>query len=224
MLNWFKTKLRHYITKKRFSNAIVYHGAEITVDSYLGNNTVIFKNTKIINSKVSENTYIQNNSVINNTEIGKYCSIAGNVYIGGAEHPMNFVSTSPVFYDNEQPLPEFFVTGKRYKKKPAKTIIESDVWIGHCVVIKSGVNVGVGAVIGAGAVVVKDVEPYSIVVGVPAKHVKWRFSESIRTELINSKWWELSKNILLTLENEFESPELFLQKINLMKNEDRSKF
>lgn len=223
MKNWIKSIIRHFLTKRRFVNAVVYSGAEVSSNSMLEDNVVIFNNTSIINSEVSASSYIQKNSVIVNTNIGKYCSIASNVYIGSAEHPTHFISTSPIFYDNEQPLPAFFVDRQLNDQTIHQTVIGNDVWIGQGVIIKSGINIGTGAIIGAGAVVVKDVAPYSIVVGVPAKHIKWRFDEIIRHSLLDSKWWELPTTFLVTLQNEFESPELFLKKINLIKNEDRSK-
>jgi acetyltransferase-like isoleucine patch superfamily enzyme len=221
MINCLKANIRLFQTKRRFPKAVIYPGVEISSSSSLEENVVIFNSTSIINSTILDNTYIQKNSVIINTKIGMYCSIASNVHVGNAEHPTHFVSTSPIFYDNNQPLPEFLVDRPLNEQKKQQTIIGNAVWIGHGVIIKSGINIGTGAIIGAGAVVVKDVEPYSIVVGVPAKHVKWRFSETIRNGLLSSKWWELPKSFLSTLQNEFEIPEIFLKKINLVNNENK---
>ena len=221
MIDWLKAYVRFSLTKRRFPKAIIYRGAEINSNSLLEENVVIFHNTSVINSKVSAYSYIQKNSVISNTQIGKFCSIGSNVYVGSAEHPTHFISTSPIFYDNEQPLPEFFVDRQLNDQTIHTTIIGNDVWVGQGVIIKSGVNIGTGAIIGAGAVVVKDVAPYSIVVGVPAKHIKWRFDDVIRSKLLKSKWWELPSFLLSTYQNEFEKPELFLKKINSIKNNER---
>jgi len=221
MIDLLKAQIRLFQTKRRFPKAVIYRGAEVTSSSILEDNVVIFNNTSIINSKVSASTYIQKNSVISNTQIGKYCSIASNVCVGSAEHPTHFISTSPIFYDNEQPLPEFFIDRQLNDQTNHTTIIGNDVWVGQGVIIKSGVNIGTGAIIGAGAVVVKDVAPYSIVVGVPAKHIKWRFDDVIRSKLLKSKWWELPSSLLSTYQNEFEKPELFLKKVNSIKKDER---
>lgn len=221
MINWFKARVRFFITQRRFPKAVFYRGAEVCSNSLIEENVVIFHNTNVINSTISISSYIQRNSVISNTQVGKYCSIASNVHIGSAEHPTHFISTSPVFYDNEQPLPELLVDRQLNNKAIKTTVIGSDVWIGQGVIIKSGLKIGTGAIIGAGAVVVKDVAPYSIVVGVPAKHVKWRFDEVIKRELLESEWWELPTTFLATLQNEFESPELFLKKISLIKKNEK---
>jgi acetyltransferase-like isoleucine patch superfamily enzyme len=124
------------------------------------------------------------------------------------------VSTSPVFYDNTQPLPIFFTKRKNFNNIFSKTIIGSDVWIGVDVKIKSGLNIGTGAVIGAGAVVTKDVPAYSVVVGVPAKHLKFRFKEEIIEQLLHSKWWEFSDNKLERLAPYFENPDGFFRELS----------
>ncbi|MFM7456864.1 MAG: CatB-related O-acetyltransferase, partial [Vulcanococcus sp.] len=124
-----------------------------------------------------------------NTEIGSFCSIANNVKIGGGKHPIDWASTSPVFYKGRDSVTKKFSIFERDQVMITK--IEHDVWIGEGCIIKQGVIIGVGSVIGMGSVVTKDVEPYSIVGGVPAKHIKYRFSKEIITKLIQSEWWLL---------------------------------
>lgn len=109
-------------------------------------------------------------------EIGSYCSISAGVqFILGGEHNVNTVSTFP------------FKVYKWGERKEAGTkgdiIVGSDVWIGQNAIIMSGVNIGQGAVIGAGAIVTEDVEPYSIVAGIPAKQIKKRLSEPVIKQL-----------------------------------------
>ena len=146
-------------------------------------------------------------------KIGKFCCIAGNVQIGLAAHPTSMVSMSPIFYDISQPLPKFLIKENKFNKIFLKTTIKSDVWIGQGALIKSGVQIGVGAVVGAGAVVTKDIEPYSIVGGVPAKHIRYRFEKEIREKLLTSKWWEFDDIVLKKLAPHFESPEIFLENL-----------
>ena len=125
-----------------------------------------------------------------NCEIGSFCSIAGNVSIGLAMHQMEWVSMSPTFYKGRDSIKKKFAIHERDIDK--KTIIGHDVWIGKNVLIKQGVNIGTGAVIGMGSIVTKDIEPYSVVAGNPAKEIKKRFDETTINKLLMSKWWELS--------------------------------
>lgn len=122
------------------------------------------------------------------SDIGKFCSISWNVTIGALEHPLNAVSMHAFSFrksfglcDEDRSLPQKRVT------------IGNDVWIGCGAIIKSGVTIGDGAVIGAGACVLHDVEPYEIVGGIPAKHIRYRFPEHIRSRLIKLQWWNYSE-------------------------------
>lgn len=143
-------------------------------------NIVVMKNTTIsLDTKVGDYTYIGFNCFITRSIIGRFCSIANNVSIGMGEHLIDEISTSSLFYQNA------------YKILTAKDcIIGNDVWIGVNSVIKRGVTIGDGAIIGANSFVNKDVEPYSIFGGVPAKLLKDRFSEKKKNMISKSKWWE----------------------------------
>lgn len=119
--------------------------------------------------------------------IGSFCSIAvDTVIFGGGEHRHDWIATSPirVLFN----LPGAWKDGTPRSK--GATIIGNDVWIGYRAMILSGVVVGDGAIIGAGAVVTKDVPPYAIVAGNPAKVVKYRFDEETREMLLRVKWWD----------------------------------
>lgn len=120
--------------------------------------------------------------------IGKYCQIGADVAIHTTNHPMSFMST----YINKNLFDGELVTLKEIKR----TIIGNDVWIGHNVIILGNVTIGNGAILAAGAVVTKDVAPYTIVAGVPAKPTKKRFSERIIQEIEDLKWWDLSETEL----------------------------
>lgn len=213
MIDYIKSKIKYNLLVKKFSNSKIYFGTSIDKNCKLGKYSIVFKNTVLINSTLGAFSYIQKNSEIVNTKIDKFCSIASNVTIGLANHPTNLVSTNPTFYDNTQPLMFTFAKGIEYESLSEVTTIESDVWIGQNAMIKSGVTIGVGAVVGAGAVVTKDVEPYSIVAGVPAKHIKYRFEKDIRERLLASKWWEFDEKKLTILAPYFNQPEIFLEKL-----------
>ena len=144
---------------------------------------------KILNSKIGNHTYISDYSIIDNTQIGKYCSIGSGVKIGLGIHPTrDFVSTHPIFYSTKKQSGNTYVSSQNFVEQiPVK--IGNDVWIGANVVILDGVEIGDGAIIAAGAVVTKNVNPYEIVGGVPANHLRYRFSESEIQKLISLKWW-----------------------------------
>jgi acetyltransferase-like isoleucine patch superfamily enzyme len=149
--------------------------------------------------------------MIINCKIGSFCSIANNVVIGGAMHPINWVSTSPVFYEGRDSVRTKFSTHKRTPDK--NTVIEHDVWIGEKSMIKQGIKIGIGAVIGMGSIVTKDVEPYSIVAGNPARLIRKRFDDETINLLLESKWWNFDDEKLLTIGKNIQNPKEFIRNI-----------
>jgi len=127
--------------------------------------------------------------------IGSYCSIgSGAIFMmaGNQGHRHDWVATFPFFYqDNES-----FVDAKDGFKKAGDTVVGNDVWIGTEAIIMSGVSIGDGAIIASRAVVTKDVEPYSIVGGNPAKHIRFRFNDDEIKKLREMKWWNWNENKL----------------------------
>lgn len=152
----------------------------------------VYPFSRVTNSSIGKYSYISYNSQINNSTIGNYCSIAKGVNIGLGFHPLNFVSTSPIFYSIINPLKLSYVNTNKFKDFKTTTI-GNDVWIGVNAIVLDGVNIGDGAIVAANSVVNKDVSPYSIVGGVPAKEIKKRFSQQIINCLIESKWWDLPR-------------------------------
>jgi len=201
-----KACVRVYFLRRKFPLSVVY--SNVVVDNYsiLNHNSVLFKEVTLINSSLGAYSYIQSGSVVSNAEIGPFCSIASQVNIGLANHPMHMVSSSPVFYDNSQPLPKFLIDKRVYTETLPRTTIGADVWIGQGALVKAGVNIGVGAVIGAGSVVTKDIAPYTIAAGNPCKPIRLRFTEDIVTRLVASEWWMLSEQQLEELAPLFVDP------------------
>ncbi len=169
--------------------------------------------SSVVDSTMGAYSYCSYDCDILYTDIGRYCSIANEVIIGGDEHPMDWLSTSPVFQNvkHSGPTKKF----ARHDLPPIKrTTIGNDVWIGDRVIIKQGVTVGDGAVIGAGAVVTKDVPSYAVVAGVPAKLIKYRFDEDTIAALLASKWWEIPEEELEKVLDKITNVKEFLQIIN----------
>lgn len=159
--------------------------------------TIMEEHTKVdsfsvvVASEIGKCSYIGEHSSVLHTKIGKYCSISNYCTIGGGGHPINWVSTSPVFNTGGSIL-HFRYTDLEYEPF-CITIIGNDVWIGANSMIKGGITIGDGAVIGMGAVVTKNVGPYEIWAGNPARCIKKRFDDATITELCKTKWWDFSE-------------------------------
>ncbi len=136
-------------------------------------------------------SYVSELCKIHKTVIGNFCSIASGVRIGLGIHPVDLVSTSPVFYSNQSIIPRFKRIKDHGVREYAQVSIGNDVWIGVNAVIRDGVTIGDGAVIGAGAVVTRDIPPYAVVGGVPARIIKYRFPLEQIDRLLATKWWNL---------------------------------
>jgi acetyltransferase-like isoleucine patch superfamily enzyme len=207
-----KKIIKYFLYKYKYAQSVVYFGATVS-RSVLERGTVLFSRAQVIDCEVGAYSYIQSRSIVVNARIGPYCSIASDVTIGLATHPANFISTNPVFYDNTQPLPESFIATPKHENHLAPTVIGADVWIGQRVLIKAGLKIGDGAIIGAGAIVTKDVEPYAVVGGVPAKFLKWRFPQKLCSLLYESRWWQTDTIVLRKLSKYFDDPEVFVAKL-----------
>lgn len=148
------------------------------------------------NLTVGAYTYIRGGRIAGVGTIGRFCSIAPGLTIGDGQHPTDYLSTHPFQYKGTKfaDCEEYdaFVTST--KNRPQKLVgdIGNDVWIGSDVTIIRGVRIGHGAVIGAGAVVTRDVAPYEIVAGVPARTVRFRFSDDVIARLLRVQWWNFS--------------------------------
>ena len=162
-----------------------------------------------VNSRMDKYSFCGYDCEILNCNIGSFCSIANGVIIGGEEHPLDWISTSPVFYEGRDSVIKKFFNHKRVATK--QTIICHDVWIGQNAMIKQGVTIGIGAVVGMGSIVTKDVEPYSIVAGSPAKIIRKRFDDKLISSLLKSEWWEYSEKDLNQYAIYFTNPAEFMK-------------
>lgn len=130
-------------------------------------------------------------------DIGSFTSIANGVVLGGGRHPMEWVGMSPVFYKGRDSVKAKFSTHAR--QPAARVVIGHDVWIGRSAIVLPGVRIGDGAVVGAGAVVTKDVAPYAIVAGNPARLIRFRFDATTVDRLQAVRWWDQDEAALRRL-------------------------
>lgn len=140
-------------------------------------------------STIGKYSRVRHFTVLYHTNVGKFSAIGKNVRLGVGQHPINLISTNLIFYKKNQIKNDWVrpITFKEYKKIE----IGNDVWIGEGAMVMGGVVIGDGAIVASRSVVTKDVPPYAIVAGVPAKVVKYRFCEEIRKKLLQIKWWDL---------------------------------
>lgn len=161
------------------------------------------------NVKLGKYSYVAKNCTVNNTDIGRFCSIGPNFCCGLGIHPTNGISTSPMFYSTARQN-GLTLCKENKVQESKKTTIGNDVFIGANVTVLDGVSIADGAVIGAGAIVVDDIPPYAVAVGVPAKVVKYRFSKNQIDSLLERKWWNAEKDELVNVEKYFFDIDAFL--------------
>ena len=165
---------------------------------------------KFYRGKIGKYSYIGNNSFVIDTDIGNFTSISTDCYIGGTSHPTDWVSTSPVFHKWGNIMKKNFSYHEFEIFK--KTVIGNDVWIGNRVMIKAGVKIADGAVVGMGSIVTKDIGPYEIWAGNPAKFIRKRFDDETINELLNTEWWNWDDEKIAEHADKMNNIENFLRK------------
>ncbi len=199
-----------YPSKPKFSKIKIILSNDIELEE----GVVIEHDVEIRNlKKLSRGLYIGKRSYIGAcSSIGRFTSISLDVKIGLIAHPLNHISTSPVFYAKRRG----WVEKNLYNESSQGNVdIGHDVLISANVMILAGVKIGNGAVIGAGSFVNKDVPPYAIAVGSPAKVIKYRFNDDTIRKLEKMKWWDLPKEELLKHESFFNNVAAFIAKENI---------
>lgn len=221
-----KIELIIYQYKLKKKNVFIGKKVSINNSRFEGNNK-IGNYSMIHHSSVGYGSYIGKNACVSNTYIGKYCSIGKNFQIIIGRHPTKrFVSTHPAFYSTMKQAGFSYVSKNLFNEfsyandeKKLSVEIGNDVWIGANVTILEGIRIHDGAIIGAGAIVTRDVAPYSICVGVPAKAVRQRFDKKTIDLLLKIKWWEMNGDWLKKHIDLFENIEKFCKYFN--KNKER---
>tara|TARA_Y100001934_G_C12315859_1_gene757433 strand:- start:662 stop:1360 length:699 start_codon:yes stop_codon:yes gene_type:complete len=180
-------------------------------------------NSQIFSSSVGRSTYVANDTSICFAEIGKFCAIGDNVRICLGNHPtMEIVSIHPAFYSkNGMGTPPYckkeIFPGHKYVDSGLKYVVQigNDVWIGNDVRILDGITIGDGAIVGLGSIVTKDVAPFSIVAGSPAKEIGKRFDEKTVDCLRGYKWWNKDEAWLRENAALFRSVDEFVENLGL---------
>ena len=175
--------------------------------------TYVGPGCNLIDCSIGKYSYLGKCNSLNNVSIGRFTSIASYCSIGGDSHPTSYVSTSIVFYKKKNVLKQKKFSNVQEDFKHSRVIIGNDVWIGEKVFIKEGVSIGNGAIVGAHSVVTHDVEPYSIVAGVPAREIKKRFTEEYIRKMLAVEWWNFSEERIAALSPYFSDVKTFLEKI-----------
>jgi len=207
-------KLIHFLWRlflKIKNPSCTLKASEIGLGITLGKNVTLQQGCFIYTKKIGNYTFINKNCLIDKSveSIGNFCSIAYGCKLGLASHPTDWVTTHPFAYDKKYGF--VHETTREIAATAPKCVIGNDVWIGANAIILAGVKVGDGAIIGANAFVNKDVEPYSIVTGTPAKHQKFRFAENTVDKLKKIEWWNWSEKKLMDNIELFNQPERFVQ-------------
>ncbi len=182
----------------REKQCIFYEGSNFDNKTIFEGKNLLAVDASLIESKIGRASYLSNQTKLCNVWIGRYTAIGPQVCNIGGTHPAHqFVSIHPCFYSmmkqcgftysKEQLFEEFAYVDKERK---ILNIIGNDVWIGQQAMLMQGVTIGDGAIVAAGALVNKDVPPYAIVGGVPAKIIGYRFEEEERNFLLGLKWWD----------------------------------
>lgn len=167
------------------------HGSVSLRNARLGRFTELKERVQFWDSELGDYSYIERHADVIYTVIGKFCAIASAVRLNALNHPIERVSQHKITYrPNEYFLGARIDKAFRDGRMAQQVSIGHDVWIGHGAIVLPGISIGHGAVIAAGAVVTRDVAPYAIVAGVPAKFLKWRFEPKISERIIALAWWD----------------------------------
>lgn len=182
-------------------------------------NARVYERVRLVGSTLGRHSYIAERAHINQATIGNFTCIGPEVLIGLASHPISeFVSVHPIFYSRHFHTATPFVQDSLEFKEMAETYIGNDVWLGARCIIKGGINIGDGAIVGAGSVVTKDVPPYAIVVGAPARIIRHRYTKEIIDKLLKLAWWNYPDSWLRQNCHKFSSTASILEACELERN------
>ena len=194
--------------RPKIAETVIHPTANIR-DSRAGMCCEILEDTSLHTVELGDFSYLGPRCIVGDSTIGKFCAIAAEVRIGAPNHPMDRPSMHrftycPEYYSADAVRDHAFFD----RRKEDRAVIGNDVWIGHGVIVLPGVKVGDGAVLAAGAVVTKDVEPYTIVGGIPAKFIRERFTRTIAERLASIAWWDWPFETIMARLADFQTSDI----------------
>jgi Acetyltransferase (isoleucine patch superfamily) len=193
-------------------------GSKIDRNCFFEGYNSVGERTRLSNCYFGQGSYVGRSNELSSVQIGKFCSIGSFIINATGRHPSSvFVSTHPAFFSEGKAAGFTFINKTKFKElhyveQNYLISIGNDVWIGDRVTIFDGIKIGDGAIIGAGSIVTKDIEPYTINVGIPAKPIKKRFTDEQIQWLLKFKWWDRDLDWIK------ENAELFDKIEKFMKN------
>ena len=186
-------KLAPHLRKKRLGAKPLVHETSVVRDSRFGKFCKVGARTTVIESVFGDYSYAVNDCEIVYCDVGKFVSIGALVGLNPANHPMERAAQAHFTYRSWQYFEDVADEAEEFDKRRAqRVVIGHDVWIGRAAIVLPGRRIGNGAIVGAGAVVTKDVAPYTIVAGNPARVIRRRFPEAIAERLDRLAWWDWS--------------------------------
>jgi len=206
----FRARTKGFSASCRVEKKCMVRNVKMEDYCHIGKNCIVFS------SELGFGSGISRDSIIDNTRLGRYTTLGPDVKIVTGQHPTKKIaSTHPAFYSSRAQMGFTYVKQTIFNETRKaddhfKVVIGNDVWIGSYTRIMEGVTIGDGAIVAAGAVVTKDVPPYAIVGGVPAKIIRYRFDEDTISKLLELKWWEKNQSWIQNHAEYFEDVEKLL--------------
>ena len=187
------------------ADPLIHPECEITA-STLGRYTEVGRGSRLNHVEMGDYSYCDRAADLANAKIGKFANIASYVRIGPTDHPMELASLHHFHYRSNDYWDDTARDEAFFARRHARVaFIGHDTWIGHNAVIRPEITVGDGAVVATGAVVTKDVEPYTVVAGLPAKPLRARLPEAVAARLVALAWWDWDHDVLRSRLSDFRT-------------------